>query len=95
MTIDLTAAKVFQNVALSLDIPPGTALPEHVESYMVDIGSSQHSGPYVKVYLCDAAAEADEGIILGFSDRAGFREAYRLARQMRPGGRLNGGRHAQ
>lgn len=92
---DLTSEKIFENRALIMDIPPGTDLPEHVESCMVDVGRCQYSGPYVKVYLCDTAAEDDRAVIFNFRDRAGFREAYRLARQMRPGGWLNGGGHAQ
>ena len=91
MTYELTAEKIFTHQMLSMDIPPGTDLPEHIESYMVGIGRCEQSGPFVTVYLCDAAAEEDLSVIFNFRDRAGFRKAYRLAREMRPGGRLNGG----
>lgn len=91
MTYELTAEKIFAHQTLSLDIPPGTDLPEHIETDMVQTGWDEQRGPFVKVYLCDAAAEDDLGVIFNFRDRAGFRKAYRFAREMRPGGRLNGG----
>lgn len=91
MTYELTAQKVAEHQFYSWGIPLGTNLPEHIETDMVQTGWDEQRGPFVKVYLCEAAAEDDLGVIFNFRDRAGFRKAYRLAREMRPGGRLNGG----
>lgn len=91
MTFELTSEKIYQHLALSLDIPPGTDLPAHVAGYLVDAANTLPTGPCVRVFLSEAAAEADTPIILPVRSRAGWREAWRLARVMRPGGLMNGG----
>lgn len=86
---ELTAQKIADQFRLG--IPPGTDIPAHVADYMVGVGNTPATGPYVRVFLSEVAAEADTPIVLPVRSRPGWREAWRLARVIRPGGRMNGG----
>lgn len=85
----LTAARIADHAVLG--IPPGTDLPEHVADFTISVTNFLPTGPAIHVYLSGPAAEADTPIILPVTCRAGWLEAYRLARVIRPGGRMNGG----
>lgn len=87
MAFELTAEKVLAHSGHT--VPPGTALPKHVEDCMVDVGTSAVSGPFVKVFLCEDAALRDMGVVFSVQTRADYRNAYRHARMMRPGGACN------
>lgn len=86
---ELTAKKIAEHAVLG--IPPGTDLPEHVADFTISVTNYQPTGPAIQVYLSAAAAEVDTPVILSVTCRAGWLEAYRLARVIRPGGRMNGG----
>ncbi|SBW09249.1 hypothetical protein KL86APRO_12551 [uncultured Alphaproteobacteria bacterium] len=84
---ELTASKIADHSVLT--IPPGTALPEHIEDSMVYVGTSADYGHYVQVYLCEDAVIRGMPVVFTVCDRADFRACYRHARMMRPGGAAN------
>ncbi len=85
----LTAAQIAEHAVLG--IPPGTDLPVHVADFSITVANHRSTGPCIQVFLSDAAAEADTPVVLPVTCRAGWLEAYRLARVIRPGGRMSGG----
>ncbi len=72
-------------------IPPGTDLPDHIADGMIQLGNAPATGPCVRVYLSDAAAQASTPLVLLVRSRADWKMTYRLVRAIRPGGCGNGG----